>query len=233
MRWIHAALVVALALMSGCDAGECERGETRCRDNWREYCDLRDDGEVSDPPVWHREDDCGEDVCKEVPGVEAFCALGEDVDPRCGGRSEAVCDGQQRVNCTQGYATTIADCTSGYCVKFDGGALCSPEPLPNEICPPGEYATACDGNTLLTCSHGYATTREDCSDENCVETSPYARCLDPRCPRLAGLARVCDGDVIVVCADGSYAHTEHCELEETCQMSGTQELPDAVCVPAG
>jgi hypothetical protein len=234
---IHGALVLAVLLV-GCDRERCELGESRCRDNVAEVCGYSDSGE--EPGVWTRED-CGSAVCLEGVGAEAFCALHDSPDPRCSERpSRPICDEQQQVSCRQGYATAITDCaaTAGYCVEAGDGGLCVTDARPSEHCPADSYATACEGDTLLTCSYGYTRSREPCTNgEQCVVTPGFAMCspsaeLDPSCPPAAAMAHVCDDDAVVECIYGYGTRIFRCAVGEICQQAGTPEFPEAFCARA-
>ena len=237
--WIHGLLSVLAFVLAGCDRDECVLGEVRCRDNVAEYCDYEySDG--SAPLVWNSED-CGQGVCKAGLDERPFCALGDEPDPRCAeSPSHAVCDQQQQVHCNHGYATAITDCatSAGYCVVGGDGALCATDSEPSEHCPDDSYATACEGDTLLTCSYGYTRSREACpSGDYCVVTPGFAMCnpsaeLDPSCPPAAALAHVCDGDAVVECIYGYRNSIFHCALGEICRGSGSEEYPEAFCTGA-
>jgi hypothetical protein len=132
------------------------------------------------------------------------------------------------------------DCGSGVCMAGLGDeAFCARSAEPDPRCEPVEVGSSCDGDELVDCKHGLATTRSaDCSSAGryCVVTPEFAFCNassepDPLCPAEEYPAHVCDGNVVVGCAYGYRTGESACGSSSVCRQSDVDHTADCVVEP--
>lgn len=246
-RMVSRGLMLAAALASmaaGCNASECHGGQVRCRNNVAEYCGLFSEDRGS----WVSED-CGAGYCKlssDPQRLNPFCALAPDPDSRCGQASSLrFCDGNSAIACRQGYLTDVANCTAGesfgvyaknsgvtrYCVSESDWANCVLEPSPNPLClAAGSSEVTCDGDKLLTCTHGYLMLLDQCPTGGTCASTQLPFCAigqqpDPACVPNQLYSTFCRDGMVYQCDSGWVRTATACNGNEVC----TGQNGDAYC----
>ncbi len=145
-------------------------------------------------------------------GKTAFCAASPEPDPIC--TADQVCDGASQLTCREGYPLRAFDCDSRICATTSLGPTCVLDEAPDPACMDGTGRT-CDGNTLLGCIDGYATSRTPCEEGGCRIFPIDADCTltnapDPNCLETRQGESYCDGDFIVECKYGYATSRQAC-----------------------
>jgi hypothetical protein len=234
-------------MIAGCDASECHEGEVRCRNNAAEHCTF---GLGEDHTNWASED-CGAGYCKlsKDPHLpHPFCALAPNPDLRCDQVDNlGVCDGNSAIACRQGYVTGVANCAAGeffgsysknssvtrYCASVGDWANCVLQPSPNPLCLAKDSGeNACDGDKLLTCSHGYLVALDQCPTGGTCAYTQYPFCAigqqtDPACATNQPYFTFCRDGMVYQCDSGWVRTATACNGNEVC----TGQNGNAFCSP--
>ena len=249
------ALVVASGV-AGCAGDECSTaGEIRCVGNRAETCVWAYPDSGREGLIWYS-DGCGEgEYCrplKDPTYYRPICALTPDPDPRCAGADHLrLCDGNVVNVCLRGYVTATTDCTTGsftgtseyesvpstgYCESSEDQAVCAMDAIPNPLCGTltGGSGTVCDGNKLLACAFGYATSEVECRSLTTCVSGPPAFCSVttiryPGCSQSESLDFACKDDHVATCNFGYVQVEEVCPTGKTCQIDQYSHTP--VCLP--
>lgn len=235
-------LLIALAagcLGTGCEGDECTLNAVRCVENAAEVCKSS----AGSPFTEWVSTPCRQGYChlsNNAREPEPFCSISTDPDPRCATDYDSgFCVGDTSHGCHQGFVESWINCktgdsfdplhqqssNTGYCGSDGTWAQCVLEPQPNLACQSSAELNgdACSGNQLLTCTHGYVKSIEQCPASGACAAGPspfcsIAKAADPDCPPGPS-SDFCRDDAVHTCHSGWIVYEQACPAGTTCSAN--------------
>ena len=124
-----------------------------------------------------------------TPKARALCAIDPEPSRVCNKDDFAsvLCDGNDNVQCEQGYETSRTDCGAGFC-KPVAANFCAQANDPDPGCSTDDLrSTFCEGDSVVQCFETYRVSTTDCAvGKKCIDT-PNSDC--PGCTTASCVAR--------------------------------------------